>query len=423
MIYLWEVAASFTETFLGIWFPAKALENKKISLKKNVLFAVFLTLVVAILNQYAIFSVLTSILGIILLSCGTSFVYRIKYFYVLPMMGFYMVLIYLYDFLILSFLGILLNRPDFAIYATSNLSSQRVLFLIISKSVLILGSLFIAKLYFKFSLKRYAIVLFYLSESIILFYMVMRTLSNADIDIFLLWLFLLLLNAAGIYSAAQHSIAIEQKENNSIEKKKNKLLAEDYKSLMSNYNHKRIFYHDLKNQYLVIKSYLEQEEYKKVEEYIKKMHSFSHEVEISTYTGIDILDLILSHKVYLAREQGSNVNIMAEPIRLRLTEVEIVAIMSNILDNAIEACQEVKENEKWIQVVIRQIGDISFIKIANSCIPPNNAESNVLMSRKKDHEVHGIGLISVQSIVEKYGGAVDVNYGDEEFTIAISFFN
>lgn len=34
MIQFWEIAASFAESFLGLWFPAKALANQKISLKK-----------------------------------------------------------------------------------------------------------------------------------------------------------------------------------------------------------------------------------------------------------------------------------------------------------------------------------------------------------------------------------------------------
>ena len=84
MIQFWEIAASFAESFFGLWFPAKALANQKISLKKNVLVALLLTVVVWFLNQYVIFSVLTSILGIILLTFGTSSIYHIKHINVLP---------------------------------------------------------------------------------------------------------------------------------------------------------------------------------------------------------------------------------------------------------------------------------------------------------------------------------------------------
>ncbi|RGE05979.1 GHKL domain-containing protein [Lachnospiraceae bacterium OF11-28] len=51
-------------------------------------------------------------------------------------------------------------------------------------------------------------------------------------------------------------------------------------------------------------------------------------------------------KINSARSQGIHVNILAEQIALKLTELEIVAVMSNILDNAIEACQKVEEKSK-----------------------------------------------------------------------------
>ena len=186
-----------------------------------------------------------------------------------------MMLIYICDFLSLSFLGVLLNQIDFAFYATSALSYQRVAFLIISKSLLFLVSILVAKMYFKYSLKRYATALFYLGEGILLFYMVMRTLSSADIDVFLLWVALFLLNVSGIYSAVQHSIASVEKEGNLVEKKKNKMLAENYQLFVNNYNRKRAFYHDLENQHLIIKNYLEKRNMKRLKSIWRKYTNLS----------------------------------------------------------------------------------------------------------------------------------------------------
>ena len=114
---------------------------------------------------------------------------------------------------------------------------------------------------------------------------------------------------------------------------------------------------------------------------------------------------------------------MAEQIALKLTELEIVAVMSNILDNAIEACQKVEENQKWIQIVIRQVGDISFIKVTNNYYEEPYVENNVFVSQKEEREVHGIGLISVKSIIEKYGGAINIDCENGKFAIIISFFD
>lgn len=158
-------------------------------------------------------------------------------------------------------------------------------------------------------------------------------------------------------------------------------------------------------------------------QYMEKVHKFGHEMEIIAYTGIEMMDLILSYKINSARSQGIHVNILAEQIALKLTELEIVAVMSNILDNAIEACQKVEENQKWIQIVIRQVGDISFIKVTNNYYEEPYVENNVFVSQKEEREVHGIGLISVKSIIEKYGGAINIDCENGKFAIIISFFD
>ena len=43
------------------------------------------------------------------------------------------------------------------------------------------------------------------------------------------------------------------------------MLAEDYQLFVNNYNHKRVFYHDLENQHLIIKKYLEKKYEKEAE--------------------------------------------------------------------------------------------------------------------------------------------------------------
>ena len=91
---------------------------------------------------------------------------------------------------------------------------------------------------------------------------------------------------------------------------------------------------------------MEQKEYEKAEEYMERMYGINHGMELFVYTEIEILDLVLSNKISLARSQGVNVNIMAEPILLQLTEPEITALMSNIFDNAIEACKELPVYKK-----------------------------------------------------------------------------
>ena len=421
MIQLLEIAASFAETFFGLWFPAKALKNERIEWKKSIVSTIVLTIIVGIFNQYAIFSVLVSIVGIALISAGACCIYRIKYIEILPMVGFYMMMTYVCDFLCLSIMGVVLHMPEFPAYAASNLSWHRAIFLIVTKIFTFLTISVLAKTYFKYGIKQYNAVLFYIGELIALYYMIRRTLSNTNFDVILLWLALFLLNILGIYSAVHRSIAADEKKGSQIEKERNRMLTEDYKSLSNSYNYNRTFYHDLKNQYLVIKSYLKQKEYGKAEKYMESIQNFKHE-EIVAYTGNEILDLILSHKISVARRHGIDVSVTAEEILLPLTEQEIVALIANILDNAIEACQKVEES-KWIEIIIRQIKDVSFIKILNTYLEEPQIKDNAFLSKKKEQSLHGIGLNSVKSTIKKYSGEMDINHGGGVFKLTLSFFH
>lgn len=421
MIQLLEYVASFTETFLGLWFPAKALKNEKIEWGKTIVSTIVLTIIVGIFNQYAIFSVLVSIVGIVLISTGTCCIYRIKYIEVLPMVGFYMMLIYACDSLCLSFMGVVLRMPEFAAYVTSALSWHRSLFLIVTKIFTFLTISLLAKTYYKYGFKRYNAVFYYIGELIALYYMIRRTLSFTDFDLILLWLALFLLNILGIYSTVQRSIVADGKREIQIENGRNRMLIENYKSLLDSYNYNRAFYHDLKSQYLIIKNYLKQNEYEKAEEYMESIQDFKH-VEIAAYTGNEILDLILSYKINIARRQGIDVSVTAEQILFPLTDQEIVAFMANIFDNAIEACQKVEES-KWIEIIIREIKDVSFIKISNTYLEEPKIKDNTFVSEREGKNLHGIGLNSIKSTIKKYNGEIDINYGDGVFKLIISFFH
>lgn len=421
MMQVLEVFVSFIENFLGIWFPMKVLQNKRVDWKKNTLMALALTLVVSWLNQYTIFSMWLTLLGILLISIGSIWCYGEKFFDVVPVVGLFMMFVYACDFFSMSILGVITNNPGFANYAVSGLSPERSLFLIVTKSLLISIINLFGSVYYKYGIKNYAVKPLYFIELILLTYMVVRTFKNSDIDAVVLWIALFLLCVVGIYATIQKSIADEATMERQLEKEMNKLLVEEHKDFIDSYNSDKVFYHDLKNHYLVIKGLLAQKDYRKAEQYIEKIHHISPNVKVLFYTGNEILDLVLSQKVNIAKESGINVSVTVEPTVFYLTDIEMSSLISNLLDNAVEATQMV-EGERWIEIVIRQIKDISFIKISNNYSKEPIENNDVFTSSKEDINFHGIGLTNIKRIVKKYDGEVNINYGDGIFSVTTSFF-
>lgn len=64
-----------------------------------------------------------------------------------------------------------------------------------------------------------------------------------------------------VYLIFQNSFIIAQRKQVAIAEEKTFMLMENYNILMNNYNNNQIFYHDLKNQYVVIREYLHSKEY------------------------------------------------------------------------------------------------------------------------------------------------------------------
>ena len=91
---------------------------------------------------------------------------------------------------------------------------------------------------------------------------------------------------------------------------------------------------------------------------------------------------------------------------------DVCTILSNLLDNAIEATQKVEES-KYIKLIIRRAKYFLFIRVSNPC--KKMKEFEVLLKTTKDNKnLHGWGLQSVNDVVEKYNGRMEcLNIGTE----------
>ena len=110
-------------------------------------------------------------------------------------------------------------------------------------------------------------------------------------------------------------------------------------------------------------------------------------------------------------------------INVQLTNQELAALLGNAIDNAIEACEKVSDSNKWIRINIYKQKEISVIKIVNSCGQMSDEEFKHLVSQKPNPQIHGLGIRSMQRIVEKYDGKIKFEYSDNAFSVVVLFFN
>ena len=125
-----------------------------------------------------------------------------------------------------------------------------------------------------------------------------------------------------------------------------------------------------------------------------------------------------------ASEKGIDMSIHAEyPKNCRIDPVDLCTILTNLLDNAIEACERCSpEIERKIKLTIRRIHQFIIIKIENSSSTTPTIRNEKMMTTKINKSMHGWGIQNVKSAVEKYHGVMEYDYKNKIFTMNVMLF-
>jgi len=204
----------------------------------------------------------------------------------------------------------------------------------------------------------------------------------------------------------------------------NQILEKNYQTAKQSYESNAKLYHDMRNHFSLIQSYLADGKISEAREYLQKLSGDTTIYSIDQWTGIEAVDYILGQKIGVARQHGIETIIHAEyPKDCKIDPVDLCTILTNLLDNAIDACSKQPNGaEKKIMVTIRRIHQFIIIRIANSSIAAPIVRNGGFVTSKQNQKQHGWGIQSVKSAVEKYQGTIKFDYGDSLFTVSVMIF-
>lgn len=177
--------------------------------------------------------------------------------------------------------------------------------------------------------------------------------------------------------------------------------------------------HDMKNHLMVIASYLNDGDVPSAKDYTSKILDKLNSIHSYIETGNSIMNHVLNAKLNFARNKGIAVKAEIENLSFaKMESIDFSALLSNILDNAIEASEN--EGCKEIIVSISARRGYETILVKNR-ISVSVLESNPkLESSKSDKTVHGRGVPQIRTLCEKYGGMSDF-YEEDGYFCAASF--
>lgn len=175
--------------------------------------------------------------------------------------------------------------------------------------------------------------------------------------------------------------------------------------------------HDFKHHLLVIEHFCETKNRERLMEYCNELLQVQNkEVEIP-YTGNGAVDGVLYSYSATAKKNNISFNIKGIFESSGIADIDICVLLGNAIDNAIAGCMKV-ENNRFIDIQSKTIGNVLAITISNSYDGVVIEEKGKIFSRKKSGRV-GVGIASIKSICDKYGGSVEIKHDETSFNLMI----
>ncbi len=173
--------------------------------------------------------------------------------------------------------------------------------------------------------------------------------------------------------------------------------------------------HDMKNQIIGISSLIQDKNYIKAIEYSNVIIENINKTRKFVFTKNDMFNVIVNNKFSEANSKGIKTSYSINyELEQQIEDTDINILFGNLLDNGIEACEKLVNN-KEVSLVIDKKRDYIFIEVKNTIEKSVLKENPNLLTTKLEKLKHGIGVISVKKVVEKYNGIIDFYEKDKFF--------
>jgi len=199
----------------------------------------------------------------------------------------------------------------------------------------------------------------------------------------------------------------------------NDLILKHYDEVQNIYRQMRGWRHDYHNHIQAMKAHIALGQSEELDNYLNKLDTELTSVDSIIKSGNIMLDAILNSKLSLATTKKITINAKATaPKTIIINDIDLCVIVGNMMDNAIEACMMIENEEnRFIRVYIGIFKEQFYISISNSTGAIIKKHGGRYLTTKKGS--HGFGLMRVDRVVKKYEGYVNRQNEDGIFATEI----
>ena len=202
-----------------------------------------------------------------------------------------------------------------------------------------------------------------------------------------------------------------------------KLAQDSVAAWMSAYDSQRRQTHDFQNQLCTIQGLAQQEsQNEKLLEYIQGLLHTDISGTLIVKTGRPVADAVLNQKYALAQSKEIAFRVQLDNLtEFVLSDEDLVVVLSNLIDNAIEACEKIVDPAmRKIQLEMKTQPDTNRLYIENTTAEPVKIRDGRVVTTKKNTREHGYGLKNIETIFERYEAMYAIDYDEKHHMFRFS---
>lgn len=165
--------------------------------------------------------------------------------------------------------------------------------------------------------------------------------------------------------------------------------------------------HDMKNYLVCIEELLKDGNIDKSLEYIQSLKT-EKLIDTRKYinTNSDIVNAIINSKFSKCKDNNIELEYTITGNFSTISDIDISILISNLLDNSIEACLKCSNTPKIVVSIFNEKGYLHIV-VQNSIEQSVLEKNSLLKTSKENSKYHGFGILSIKDIVQKYDGIID----------------
>lgn len=169
--------------------------------------------------------------------------------------------------------------------------------------------------------------------------------------------------------------------------------------------------HDFRHFFNMLDQLIKDNKFDQISSFVENQRSLTSKIVANASSGNIIIDSVINFYLEKYPYIQCNREILISN-KISINDIELCAILSNILSNAFEASTSV--SQPYVDIRIRSYYNNLSIKIENNYIKDSNKKSTKFNSNE-----HGFGIELLTELVNKYNGIIKRSCTDNIYIISI----